>query len=78
MNNGKLINKTNDGKTSQKMLFESCITTETSWVSAYNQSIASIDVSGKDAKIAPHNELCLLISEISKINVAEKIILRTR
>ena len=68
---GKVINKTNEGITSQKMLFDSWTTCNESFVSIYNQIIAITDTSGIDASIAPKNVLSLETSEINAISMAE-------
>ena len=68
---GKVINKTNEGITSQKMLFDSWTTCNESFVSIYNQIMAITDTSGIDASIAPKNVLRLETSEINAISMAE-------
>ena len=68
---GKVINKTNEGITSQKMLFDSWTTCNESFVSIYNQIMAITDTNGIDARIAPKNVLRLETSEINAISMAE-------
>jgi len=50
--NGKTKKKINDGRTAQKMLVDRSMIFCTSFVSLYNQIIASIDTSGSEAKTA--------------------------
>ena len=71
INNGKVMNKTNDGITSQNILLDNCTTCAESWVSIYNQIIAITETSGMEASIAPKNVLRLATSEIKAIKIAE-------
>ena len=65
------MNKTNDGSTSQNMLFDNWTTWAESWVSIYNHIIAITETSGIEASIAPKNVLRLATSEIKAIKIAE-------
>ena len=65
------MNKTNDGITSQNMLFDNWTTWAESWVSTYNQIIAITETSGMEASIAPKNVLRLATSEIKAMRIAE-------
>ena len=65
------MNKTNDGSTSQNMLFDNWTTWAESWVSIYNQIIAITETSGMEASIAPKNVLRLATSEIKAMRIAE-------
>jgi hypothetical protein len=67
--NGRAINSISEGKTSQNMLDDKALTLETSFVSIYSQIMASTDINGIDARIAPVKELRLAISEIRTINI---------
>ena len=65
------MNKTSEGITSQKILFDSWTTCNESFVSIYNQIMAITDTNGIDARIAPKNVLRLDTSEIKAISMAD-------
>ena len=65
------MNKTSEGITSQKILFDSWTTCNESFVSIYNQIMAITDTNGIDASIAPKNVLRLDTSEIKAISMAD-------
>ena len=71
INNGKAIKSVNDGNTSQKISLESPEIFCKSPLSKYSHTKANREVSGKDAKPAPHNELRLASSETATTTVAE-------
>ena len=73
MNNGKVMNKTKDGITSQNILFDNWTTCAESCVSIYSEIIAITETSGMEASIAPKNVLRLATSEIKAIKIAEII-----
>ena len=50
---GKAKNKKSDGITAQKIPIEYISTCLVSWVSKYNQTMASNEVTGKDMSMAP-------------------------
>jgi len=60
---GRTKNNGNDARMSQKILCESFATASTLPVSVYSQTKTRSDVTGKDASIAPQNELRRPISE---------------
>ena len=66
-----IINNTNEGKTSQKILQAKAITFSGSLVSIYSQIKAKIEINGIDANKPPIKELRLLISDINTISKAE-------
>ena len=71
MKKGKVMNRTNDGITSQKMPFDNWTTCTESFVSMYNQIIAITDNSGIEARTAPKNVLRFETSEIKAIRMAD-------
>ena len=71
MKKGKVMNRTNDGITSQKIPFDSWTTCKESFVSTYSQIIAITETSGMEASIAPKNVLRLATSDIKAIKIAE-------
>tara|TARA_B100001250_G_scaffold364473_1_gene344574 strand:- start:516 stop:734 length:219 start_codon:yes stop_codon:yes gene_type:complete len=72
------MNSVNEGITSQNIPLDRLITFETSLVSIYNHIMAKTDINGIDANIDAKKELCLDISETSKIIIDVKINLKTR
>lgn len=73
---GNTINKIRDGITSQKILSDRLITFFTFLVSTYNQTIASIEVRGREAISPPRVELRFAISETAMIMITEIIIFK--
>ena len=71
MKKGKVMNRTNDGITSQKIPFDSWTTCKESFVSTYSQIIAITDTSGIEARTAPRNVLRFETSEIKAIRIAD-------
>jgi len=63
-----------EGITSQNTLFDSALIFVTSLVSIYSQIIASTEIKGMDAKIAPTKELRFAISEMTTIKTVVVII----
>lgn len=72
---GSTTNNTSEGSTSQKMSVLSAATFAESPVSRYSQTIASKDVTGKEASSAPSRLLRRATSEIAAISSAEMKIL---
>jgi len=71
MKMGKVMNKTSDGITSQKIPFDNWTTCKESFVSIYSQIIAITDTNGIEARTAPRNVLRFAISEIKAIRIAD-------
>jgi hypothetical protein len=67
------MKKTNEAKTSQKMLLFRFIILSMSFVSLYNQIIPKIDTMGIEAKIAPNNEVFFDISDTTKTKITVTI-----